>query len=153
MGSVRCCEGSHPSRCSVPNRAVIFDPSLSLMPQIRPVRKFYWLYFQNVFRIQPFLTSSTAATVFWAISISYQDYCNCPLTGLPTFTVAPYPLFSKLQPEWSCKTTLRQFPWKPFHQKKKKLKAICILYWSSEWPTRLCRIYASLFNSINYYQL
>lgn len=89
-----------------------------------------------------------------------QVHCRCGLSyqhlspgssQLPpkwssSFCPCSLPLFSKLQPDWSCKTevTLSWFPCKPLHHPPpKKLKTICILDRLPKYPDRLCRIHLS----------
>lgn len=76
---------------SARNIGVIFDSTLSMVPQINSVCKSAFYHLRNIARIRKYLSAKTAETLIHAFVTSKIDQYNCLLYGLPTH------LISKLQ--------------------------------------------------------
>ncbi len=74
---------------SVRNLGVIFDDQLTFKEHIAKTARSCMFALHNIRKIRPFLTEHAAQLLVQALVISWLDYCNALLAGLPSNTIKP----------------------------------------------------------------
>ncbi len=73
----------------VRNIGVIFDDQLTFKEHIAKTARSCRFALHNIRKIRPFLTEQAAQLLVQALVISWLDYCNALLAGLPSSTIKP----------------------------------------------------------------
>ncbi len=74
---------------SVRNLGVIFDDQLTFKEHIAKTARSCRFALHNIRKIRPFLTEHAAQLLVQALVISWLDYCNALLAGLPSNAIKP----------------------------------------------------------------
>ncbi len=74
---------------SVRNLGVIFDDQLTFKEHIAKTARSCRFALHNIRKIRPFLTEHAAQLLVQALVISWLDYCNALLAGVPSNTIKP----------------------------------------------------------------